>query len=107
MTELWAEGQIDQEEKEDQFTELMLNLALERCGEKIEDQDPKEKVISLKDVGLYNRSSTFPPLFVVSGVARLVRAVTNDIRKLRWHRSPEDNLSQELQCYNSARTWTW
>lgn len=96
LTDLWEEGHVDLDEGiEEDPAELMMSLALEMCGNTDSALIGLVKVMKLKDVGLYNRSKTFPPLSTVSGVACFVRAVTSDIRKLRWEHSQQDNLTQE------------
>lgn len=73
----------------------MVNLALAMCGGTDDKQVCPVEVTKLRDVGLYKRSRAFPPLSAVSGVACFVRVLTNDVRKLRWERFPQDTLTEE------------
>lgn len=95
LIDLWEMGHVDQQDHTEwDPAELMLNLALEICDDLDGVKTGSVKVTILKDVGLYNRSSFFPPLSAVSGVACFVRAVTN-VQKLRWEQSPQHNLTQD------------
>lgn len=75
-------------------------------------QEFPNEMTKLKDVGLFKRYKTFPPCLQFLEWPAFVKVVTNEIRKIRWDHSTQDNLMREerktLQelCLNTElRNW--
>lgn len=72
---------------------MVVDFALDISGKYVPEQEQPVDTISLREVNLFRRSKSFPPLSAVSGIICFFKAVTKEIRHLRWNYITCDNLT--------------